>query len=89
MLRETISTLDVWDIAGRSEGTLEPGVLLSRCRIRRHSQSEVESGAEAYAVELQAASRHCVCPLFRFQPRTKSVESVWAEEIPARDAVAV
>jgi len=78
-LRETTSPLGVWDIAGRSEVTLRPGSLLSRCRIRRHTQAEVDSGADAYEVEFHADGRRYFCPLFRFQPRTRLVEPVARE----------
>ena len=89
MLRETTGSFRAWDVSRRSAVTLEPGSLLSHCRIRRHSQTEIDSGAEAYEVEFQADGRLHVCPLFRFQPRTQVVESVGLEGIPARDAIAV
>jgi len=76
MLRETTGEFRAWDVSKRSAVTLEPGSLLSHCRIRRHSQTEVDSGAEAYEVEFQAGGRLHICPLFRFQPRTRAVELV-------------
>lgn len=89
MLRETNSSLDAWDVFGCSEVTLEPGSLLSRCRILRHNQTEIDSGAEAYEVEFHVQGRLHICPLFRFQPRTQAVEMTAAEGLPARDTVAV
>ena len=76
LLREVISPLGVREIAGRSEVTLRPGSLISRCRIRRQTQAEVDSGADAYEVEFHADGRAYLCPLFRFQPRTRLVERV-------------
>ncbi|MGA2271413.1 MAG: hypothetical protein ABSH44_23355 [Bryobacteraceae bacterium] len=40
-------------------------------------------------MEFQSSGRRYTCPLFRFQPRTRAVELVWVEGIPAREAVAV
>jgi hypothetical protein len=54
---------------------LGPGKLLISCNIRHHNQNEVNSGADAYDVEFSADGRRYVCPLFRFQPRTETVES--------------
>jgi hypothetical protein len=73
----------------RSAVTLEQGSLLSHCRIRRRSQIEIDSGADAYEVEFQASGRPHRCPLVRFQPRTHAVDLARAEGIAAREAVAV
>ena len=73
LLREATNPFSAWDIEGRMEVTLEPGLLLSRCRVRRHSQDEIDCGADAYSVEFQTGGRNYVCPLFRFQPRTRTV----------------
>jgi hypothetical protein len=89
MVRETTGSFRAWDVLERSAVTLEPGSLLSHCRIRRHSQAEIDSGADAYEVEFQADGRVHVCPLFRFQPRTRAVELLGLEEIPERHAIAV
>jgi hypothetical protein len=75
MLRKTNSKLHVWDPAARSEVTLGPGKLLRSCSVRRHNQDEVKSGADTYDVEFLADGRQYICPLFRFQPRTDTVES--------------
>ena len=75
MLRKTTSPLGVWDRAARSEVTIGPGRLLTSCRILRRSQAEIDSGADAYVIEFVSDGREYVCPLFRFQPRTETLES--------------
>ena len=76
-------------MAAGSAVTLEPGAILYFCRIHRNSYAETEAGAEVYVMEFQSSGRPYTCPLFRFQPRTRAVELVWVEGIPAREAVAV
>ncbi len=76
LLCEIISPLEAREIGGRSEVAMRPGTLISRCRIRRRSQAEVDSGADTYEVEFHSAGRTYLCPLFRFQPRTRLVEQV-------------
>jgi hypothetical protein len=48
---------------------LQPGVVLSGCRILRNDTS----GAEPYVVEFDSAGRRYSCPLFAFQPRTQAL----------------
>ena len=82
MLRETTSPLCAWDVEGRSEVTLEPGRLLSICRVRQNGPAAIQSGAEAYDVEFEVSGRIYYCPLFRFQPRTQAVAGETAVEDP-------
>ena len=74
MLREIVRPLQVWDTDSCAFITLEPGAVLSECRIRRNDLAG-DSGAETYVMEFRAANHRCTCPLFAFQPRTQSVES--------------
>jgi hypothetical protein len=76
-------------VAAGSAVTLEPGATLYLCRIHRNSHAETGTGSEVYVMEFQSSGRRYTCPLFRFQPRTRAVELVWVEGIPAREAVAV
>ena len=84
MLREITRQLMAWDAGARSAVTLEPGAVLSNCRIHRNCED-----GEPYVMEFQHSGRLYSCPLFRFQPRTQAVPLVWVEEIPAREAAAV
>ena len=86
MLREAIRTLNVEDVAGRTEAVLDPGTVLSGCRLRRRSSAEIASGADVYVMEFQSAGRRYHCPLYRFQPRTQRLNAVQVEENPARQA---
>jgi hypothetical protein len=69
--------------------TLESGAILYSCRIHRRSHAETEAGSEVYVMEFQSSGRRYVSPLVRFQPRTRAVDLVGVEGIPAREAVAV
>ena len=75
MIREIVRQLQVWDTDLCALITLEPGVVLSECRIRRNNFARTDSGTETYVMEFRAANHRCTCPLFAFQPRTQSVES--------------
>ena len=89
MIREVSSPLAAWDVAASSAVTLEPGAILYSCRIHRNSHAETETGAEVYVMEFQSSGRRYTSPLCRFQPRTRAVDLVWVEGIPAREVVAV
>ena len=84
VVREITRRLAVWDTGACSAVVLEPGAVLTRCRIHRNHE-----GGEPYVMEFHHAGRLYSCPLFRFQPRTQPVEFVGAESAPAREAVAV
>lgn len=89
VLRKAIRPLDAWDALARSAVTLEPGALLSCCRIHRSSDTEIEAGLETYLMEFESSGRRYTCPLFRFQPRTQAAELVSVEGIPARKVMAI
>jgi hypothetical protein len=67
--REIIKPLAVWDTGVRYTSVLQPGIVLSGCRILRNDAS----GAEPYVVEFDSAGHRYSCPLFAFQPRTQAV----------------
>ena len=86
MLREVIRPFQARDAVACSAATVDPGAVLSACRIRRLAGN---GESEAYGVEFHWLGRRYTCPLYLFQARTLAVETVPAEEIPAREAVAV
>ena len=59
----------MWDTDVRYMSVLQPGIIVSGCRILRSDAS----GAEPYVVEFDSAGRRYSCPLFAFQPRTQAV----------------
>ena len=67
--REIIRPLAVWDTDVCYMSVLQPGVVLSGCRILRNDAT----GAEPYVVEFDSAGRRYSCPLFAFQPRTQAL----------------
>lgn len=73
MIRETIRPLVAWDTVLCSTVTLEPGAVLSGCRIEANAIANPDAGVEPYLMVFQASGRSYVCPLFRFQPRTQAV----------------
>ena len=82
--REIIRPLKAWDSDDCSTWVLDPGIILSRCRILRNHAP----GAEPYVVEFDFAGHRYSCPLFAFQPRTQALATA-AETMPAALAVAV
>ena len=72
--REIIRPLDAWDMDDLYTTVLQPGAILSRCRIRCNRAP----GAEPYVVEFEFAGHRYFCPLFSFQPRTRTLAA--AEE---------
>jgi hypothetical protein len=67
--REIIKPLAVWDTDVCYTSFLQPGIVLSGCRILRSDAS----GAEPYVVEFDSAGHRYSCPLFAFQPRTQAL----------------
>jgi hypothetical protein len=67
--REIIKPLAAWNLDVCSKSLLQPGAILSACRIL-HNHAP---GAEPYVVEFDFAGHHYSCPLFAFQPRTQSL----------------
>ena len=84
MDREIIRPLAVWDIDVCYTSVLEPGSVLSGCRILRNDAS----GAEPYVVEFDSDGHRYSCPLFAFQPRTQALTAV-AELQPVAGVLAV
>jgi len=89
VLRETISRLSVWDAVAHAQTTLEAGAVLEFCRVYRNDATVMEGEGDAYQVKFHSAGHQYTCPLYRFQPRTRLLELVSVEAIPAREAVAV
>jgi hypothetical protein len=81
--RTTNSKLIAWDAATRSHAQLEAGATIVNYRIQRHSQSEIDAGADPYSVRFECNGREYWCALAVFQARTQSVAD------DATDAVAV
>ncbi len=67
MLKEVIAPLLVWDVANNSNVRLEPGSILASCSIHRN-------GDTPYMMTFYWSGRELTCPLFRFQPRTRSID---------------
>ena len=83
-LRQITRHLEAWDTVARSAVLLEPGIVISGCRIDRNGE-----GGEPYVMEFRYSGRQYSCPLFRFQPRTESLHPAGCGEISAREAAAV
>jgi hypothetical protein len=83
LLREITRQLTVWDTGARSVVVLEPGTVISGCRIHRNHED-----GEPYVVEFQFSGRLYSCPLFRFQPRTQSILMAGSSGSPVREAAA-
>ena len=72
MDREIISRFVAWDVDVGSKSVLEPGTILSACRILRNHAP----GAEPYVVEFDCDGHRYSCPLFTFQARTQTLAGV-------------
>jgi hypothetical protein len=72
-MREVIRPLLVWDVSAGSAVLLEPGVVLSSCRIRKNGSLDASGEAEAYLMEFAWSGKTYRCPLTKFQPRTQAV----------------
>jgi hypothetical protein len=68
----------------RATTVLQPGAVLSACRILRNQLP----GAEPYVAEFACAGRRYSCPLFLFQPRTQALTAAVEREL-LEHAVAV
>lgn len=75
--RETIQPLAVWNKDKCASGVLQRGAVLSDCRILRDDAP----GAEPYAVEFSTGGHRYSCPLFAFQPRTRTL-ALAVEHVP-------
>ena len=84
VVREIVRQLKAWDTGSRSAVTLEPGAVVSCCRIHRDRED-----GEPYVMEFQHSGRLYSCPLFRFQPRTQPIQLVGVSGGPAREAAAI
>jgi len=74
VIREVVKPLVAWNADLRSNATLPPGSILSGCRIETNRIAHPESGVEPYVMEFLWSGRLYLCPLFRFQPRTRSLD---------------
>jgi hypothetical protein len=86
VIREIVRQLQVWDTDSCAFVMLEPGAVLSDCRIRRNPFAGADSGTETYVMEFRAADHKCTCPLFAFQPRTQTMDSN-RDSNPARETL--
>lgn len=80
MNREVIRPLAAWDKDVCATSVLQPGTLLSACRILRNHAA----GAEPYAMEFDSAGHRYSCPLFTFQPRTQALTATAEKETDDR-----
>jgi hypothetical protein len=78
-MRKVIQALRVWDSEVRRQMLLQPGTVLTSCRIRRKWSGE--DGVEEYAVEFESDGHLYACPLFRFQPRTQAVDTAFPDPV--------
>ena len=85
MLREVINTLQVQTCRDRSVIALEPGTLLSQCRIVRSSNTCTGLDSAVYVMAFAVSDRDYTCPLVSFLPRTQTVEPAPAEIAQRRD----
>ena len=67
MSHEIIRKLAAWDADNASSWILEPGTVLSECRILRNNAP----GTEPYLMGFESAGHRYSCPLFAFQARTQ------------------
>jgi hypothetical protein len=67
--REIVGPLAAWDLEDRRSAVLQPGMMLSECRVLRNWEAELEP----YVVEFMCGGRGYSSPLFRFQPRTQAL----------------
>jgi len=74
--RETISHLEVWDVAARENVLLEAGLPVSVLRLR----CEPPGGASGtpYLTEFECRGRVYTCPLYSFQARTQTARMDFA-----------
>jgi hypothetical protein len=82
--REIIKPLAVWDRDFCSTSVLQPGAILSACRILRNRAA----GTEPYVMEFDSAGHRYSCPLFTFQPRTQALTAA-VERKPVEHALTV
>jgi hypothetical protein len=66
--REIIRPLAAWDTGVSYPSVLQPGTVLSECRILRNNGP----GDEPYVVEFDSGGRRYSCPLFAIQLRTQA-----------------
>jgi hypothetical protein len=73
--RTTVAKLIAWDAVTRSHAEIVPGTAIGKYRIQRHSQAEIDGGAEPYAVHFETNGREYSCALPVFQARTQPVSA--------------
>ena len=69
--RIVIARLRAWDVNAHAAVDLEPGARIADYRIERHSQAEIDGGAEPYIVRFMCNGREISCALVLFQARTQ------------------
>jgi hypothetical protein len=72
VVRITIAKLRVWDVEVRSYAELAPGSPVWNYRIHRHTQAEIDGGADPYSVRFESNERKYWCALAAFQARTQA-----------------
>jgi hypothetical protein len=78
--RTTNSKLIVWDAARRSHAQLEAGATIVNYRIHRHTQTEIDGGADPYVMRFECDGREYWCALAVFQTRTQAVAASGAAD---------
>ncbi len=82
--RETIANLRAWDALGHSHVNLAPGAAIVNYRIHRHTQAEIDGGADPYSMCFESNGQSYSCALALFQARTRALDAP-----RAADAIAV
>ena len=77
--RAIIARLRAWDDTTHAQTHLEPGITVSNYEIKRHSQAEIDQGAEPYVMRFTSGGRPYSCALATFQARTEPVADRPAE----------
>jgi hypothetical protein len=62
--------LVAWDAVTRRHAELAAGAAVVNYRIHRHSQAEIDGGADPYTVRFESGGREYSCALASFQART-------------------
>lgn len=76
--RTTHSKLIAWDAATRSHAQIDPGATIANYRIHRHSQAEIDAGADPYSVRFECNGREYWCALAVFLARTQAMAAAGA-----------
>ncbi|HEX3875520.1 MAG TPA: hypothetical protein VHW24_00945 [Bryobacteraceae bacterium] len=77
--RAIIARLRAWDHTAHAQIDLDPGATVSNYEIKRHSQVEIDQGAEPYVMRFTSGGRPYSCALAAFQARTEPIADAPAE----------